>query len=371
MHNPATVLVVDDEESVRNPVARYLTGLGYIVHLAATGEEALLHLKRRRPACVLLDVNLPDVNGVDLLASLTEADPTVAVVMLSALADARTAVLCMQRGVVDYVVKPFEIAALGHAVEAALTSREETLASQQAKQWLYEEVEQRNRDIAEERVKLERLAGTALEALVNAMEAKDPYLAGHSIRVAQLGASLAAQMGRSDEEVEQVRLAGRLHDIGMIAISGRILSKSGPLTTEEWEQVRQHPVVGFRTLAGYPQLEMVARFIRGHHERWDGLGYPDGLVGERIPWGARVLAAAEIYDAMTSARPYREKLSPTAARDRMRQLVGEVLDPAVFEALAVCVSRRQTLEFVHDGHGPDGEMGLAPRTTETAAGVPS
>jgi putative two-component system response regulator len=356
---PPTILVVDDEESVRLAVNKFLTRLGYVVRLAANGKEALEILNRHEVACLLLDIHLPDTTGLELLPSVQEANPTATVVMLSARSDAKTAVFCMQRGVVDFVTKPFELQSLGQTLELALKEREERLAQQEMNRWLREELEQRNREIEGERLKIQRLAASALEALVQAMEAKDRFLAGHSIRVAQLAAALAAEMGRTDEEIEQLRLSGRLHDIGMIGISGEILSRPGSLTPEEFEMVKRHSLVGYQILAAYPHLDTVARFVRGHHERWDGRGYPDGLFGDNIPWGSRILAAAEIYDALTTARPYREKVPSEEALAKIHELDGVTLDPAVCQALDAVIAQRHALEFVHEDQHPHREPALA------------
>jgi HD-GYP domain-containing protein (c-di-GMP phosphodiesterase class II) len=192
-----------------------------------------------------------------------------------------------------------------------------------------------------------------LEALVKVTEAQDPWFSGHSLRVAQLAASVAAESGRSDEEVEQVRQAGRLHDIGMICVPVGLQSKEGSLTPAEFELIKRHPLVGAQILAPLPYLGHVATFVRGHHERWDGKGYPDGLAGDAIPWGARLLGAAEVYDALTTARPYREQLTPELAVDRMRELTGTVLAPEVLRALSAVVERGSALVFVGDEQGKE------------------
>ena len=194
----------------------------------------------------------------------------------------------------------------------------------------------------------ERISVATLEALVNALEAKDPYLRGHSARVADLSASVAAHLQRSDEEIEAVRTAGRLHDIGKIGIREEILNKHGPLSDEEYEHVKQHVLVGCQILAPLAHLGDVIGLVRSHHERWDGSGYPDRLAGGAIPLGARIIGAVEIYDALTTARPYQEKMPPEEAIDRMRELVGTAIDPSMHEALEAVVSRRQALVFLDD-----------------------
>jgi len=358
---PETILVVDDDEGVRRVMSRYLTRQNYEVALAASGEEALTILAQRPVSCMLLDINMPGQRGTDILPAILDAHPTLAVIMVTGLTDGPTAAWCMRAGVVDYLTKPLNLDHLGVAVGRALKTREEAIAKLELDFWLKETVAERTREIQEERLKLELLAASALESLAMALEAKDPYMAGHSIRVAQLTASIAAEMGRTDDEVEQARHAGRLHDIGMIGVPSRVLATPGPLSEEEFAQVKQHVLLGEEFLAPYPHLADIAGFVRSHHERWDGQGHPDGLAGEDIPWGARILAAAEVYDALTTARPYRpETLTPEHATERIGTLAGVSIDPAVHAALSRVVTRRKALEFVADdevGGGPEEPAG--------------
>lgn len=346
---PVSVLVVDDEESIRSPIRRYLQHHGYDVSTAATGEEALRALQRQPAACVLLDVYLPDVSGVEMVPRILAAEPATAILMLTAVNDATTATLCMQRGAMDYLTKPVDLAVLGRAIQRALgacTTRRET---QQSNRMLQEEVAARSAELRAERANLERISIATLEALVNALEAKDPYLRGHSARVADLSAMVAAEIGADDEEIERVRTAGRLHDIGKIGIREDILNKQGPLTDEEYEHVKRHVVVGSQILSPLVHLSHIIEYVRGHHERWDGYGYPDRLAGADIPFGARVIGAVEIYDALTTSRPYQEKMEAHFAVERLRDLIGSMLDPEVHRALEAVVGRRQMLTFVDEG----------------------
>ena len=340
---PVTLLVVDDEEMIRNPVRRYLLQQGYEVALAATGEEALEVLRRQKITGMLLDVNLPGTNGIDLVPRIMELEPTIAVLMLTAVNDATSAALCMQRGALDYLIKPIDLAHLGRAIGRALQRRQALLEGQQINQWLKEEVALGVTERRFEQSSQERISLATLEALVNALEAKDPYLRGHSARVADLAAVVAAELGCSDEEVESVRTAGRLHDIGKIGIREAVLNKQGPLSDEEYEHVKQHVVVGSQILSPLVHLRGVITYVRSHHERWDGFGYPDRLAGPAIPLGARILGTVEIYDALTTSRPYQEKMPPAVAIERMRDLVGTALDPAVHRALESVLARRETL----------------------------
>ena len=348
---PVSVLVVDDEEPIRSALKRFLSQQSFEVFTAADGIEALEALQRHKIACVLLDVRLPDASGVDLVPRVIELEPNAAVLMLTAVNDAASAALCMQRGAMDYLTKPVDLTDLLRAIQRALRRRDTMIESQQINHWLKEEVAIRTAELRMERANLERISVATLEALVNALEAKDPYLRGHSARVADLAATVAAELGLDEEEVELVRTAGRLHDIGKIGIREEILNKQGPLTDEEFEHVKHHTITGSQILAPLAHLRHIIDIVRSHHERWDGKGYPDGLDGDAIPLGARIIGAVEIYDALTTSRPYQEKMVPELAIERLRDLVGTVIDPKVHRALQAVVARREALIFLDDARG--------------------
>lgn len=349
---PVTILVVDDEELVRSALVAHLGEQGYETVSAASGEQALQIVRRQKVAALLLDVHLPGMNGIELVPQLLELEPSLAILMLTAVNDATTATLCMQRGAMDYLIKPVDLEHLGRALQRALQRRHTLLEDQRINRWLRDEVVLRSAELRMERQNLERISVATLEALVNALEAKDPYMRGHSARVADLSAMVAAEMQLSDEEVELVRTAGRLHDIGKIGIREEILNKQGPLTDEEYDQVKQHVLVGSQILAPLVHLRDVISSVRSHHERWDGFGYPDRLAGDAIPQGARIIGAVEIFDALTTSRPYQEKMPAETAIERMRDLAGTVLDQKVHRALESVIRRRQALTFLED---PDGE----------------
>jgi putative two-component system response regulator len=345
---PVTLLVVDDEEAIRNALRKFLAQQGYEVATAASGEEALEILQRQRITGMLLDVNMPGISGVELVPQIMELEPTIAILMLTAVNDATSAALCMQRGAFDYLIKPIDLGHLSRAIHHALQRRHTQLEGQQINQWLKDEVAARVAERRLEQANQERISIATLEALVNALEAKDPYLRGHSARVADLSAMVAAQAGCTDEQIEAVRTGGRLHDIGKIGIREEILNKQGPLTEAEYDHVKQHVTVGSQILSPLVHLGDVIAFVRSHHERWDGAGYPDRLKGEAIPLGARIIGAVEIFDALTTLRPYQEKMSPEVGVERMRDLVGTVIDPMVHRALEAVVAQRQALVFLDD-----------------------
>jgi putative nucleotidyltransferase with HDIG domain len=347
------VLVVDDEEPMRNALKRFLAARQFAVHTAASGDEALALLAQHDIALMLTDVRMPGMSGVDLVPQALDVAPDLAVVMLSALNDATTAALCMQRGAMDYLTKPLDLADLERVIQWALRRRATSIEGRRLDVDLKEEFATRAAEWQRERAESQRVTVATLEALVNAMEARDPYLRGHSSRVADLAATLAAHLGLSDDEVEQVRLAGRLHDIGKIGTREAVLNKQGPLTPEEYDHIRQHVMIGAQVLAPLGHLAPVLSGVRSHHERWDGAGYPDGLRGEDIPLAARIIGTAEVYDALCTSRPYQDKLSPAQAVRRMGELAGTVLDPRVYAALAEVVTQRRSLVFLDDGSAPE------------------
>lgn len=190
------------------------------------------------------------------------------------------------------------------------------------------------------------------ETLINAMEAKNAYLRGHSQRVADLAASIAEALGLPEEVVEQVRLAGRLHDIGKIGIREAVLDKPGPLDGEEYAHVQDHVRIGLEILAPMRDLGPVLAFISDHHERLDGSGYPRGIAGESISLGGRIIAAADMFDALRSRRAYRDSLSEEATVAYMARLSGTALFPDIFAALRHVVEQRQSLVFLGEMRAP-------------------
>ena len=347
-----TVLVVDDEEPIRNALRKYLKQQQFEVYTAGSADEALQQLRLHKVALMLSDIRMPGTSGVDLVPQALEIEPDLAILMLTAVNDATSAALCMQRGALDYLTKPIELADLGRAVQRALKRREMHLENRHLNQWLKEEVTTRTAELQRERHRLERVSTATLEVLVNALEAKDPYLRGHSARVADLSANIATETGLSEEDVERVRMAGRLHDLGKIGTRDAVVNKEGPLTADEFEHVKQHVIIGAQILAPLVHLGDIVAMVKSHHERFDGSGYPDGLRGEDVPMGGRIIAVAEVYDALTTARPYQEKMTPEQAVERMAELSGTVLDPRVYEALVRLVGRRQTLVFLDEDAGP-------------------
>ena len=177
--------------------------------------------------------------------------------------------------------------------------------------------------------------------LLSTLREREPDLHAHITGVAETAVAAARQLGMTPEQIDEVRRAAELHDVGKIAIPDAILQKRGPLDDEEWSFMRRHTIIGERILAAAPALAPVATLVRSGHERWDGAGYPDGMAGEEIPLGARVVCVCDAYDAMVSERPYREALSPAAALEELHRCAGSQFDPRVVEAFAAALAERR------------------------------
>jgi len=199
-----------------------------------------------------------------------------------------------------------------------------------------------------EQRRLESLSTGIAQALINAMEAKSPYLRGHSERVAATAAAIAAALELTDDLIEQVRLAGRLHDVGKIGIREAVLDKPAALTEQEFAHVREHVRIGLDILAPLDHLGAVIDFVRDHHERRDGSGYPQGLRGDAISLGGRIVGAADVFDALTSPRAYRDPMDPRQAIKYLMGLRAPAVCPTVWPALARVVATGQVLVFLNE-----------------------
>jgi putative two-component system response regulator len=334
------ILIVDDEETIRLALRKFLRSRGYEVEVAGSGDQAMQILDRESFSLMLCDVRMPGMTGVQVVPQARKKDQDLAIIMLTAVNDAATATEVLASGATDYLMKPVELADLQQAVDRALLKRDELIEERRLDMWIREEVALRTAELEREKESLRLMSVSIAETLINAMEAKDLYLRGHSQRVAELAGQLAEELGLDAATCEDLRVAGRLHDVGKIGIREAILNKPDLLTPEEFEHVKRHVQIGLDILAPLFHIKQPLKYVEHHHERWDGVGYPQGLVGEAIPMGARILCAADTFDALTSKRAYREPLEPRAALEHLRVDVGKQIDPCVYDALVRVVTKR-------------------------------
>lgn len=343
---PRRILVVDDEDMIRSALGKFLRSRGFEVTTCDSGLAALDALRAERFIAMLADVRMPGMTGLELVPAALAIDADLAVMMLTAVNDAPTATEALAQGAMDYLMKPIELSDLATAVERVLHKRDLSIEQRKVERLIREEVAAQTEELGQERQMLHSMVVDVVRALVHAQEAKDPFLRGHSDRVADLAGSIATAMGLTDDEVDALRLAGRVMDVGKIGIRESVLNKPGTLTPEEFDHVKDHVRIGLEILSSIKPIAHTLPAIQDHHEHWNGNGYPRGLAGDQIAIGGRILAAADAYDALTSRRAWRDPLTPPAAIEYLGERSGVLLDPQVFAALRSVVTRRKTLQFL-------------------------
>ncbi|BAH37241.1 two-component response regulator [Gemmatimonas aurantiaca T-27] len=333
------ILVVDDESTIRLALSRFLRTRGYEVEMAESGTVALSILAQQRFSLMLCDLRMPGVSGLEVVPQALTHDPHLGIIMLTAVNDAQSATDALSNGAFDYLTKPVELPDLLAAVERASMRRMRTMERHAIDRLIREEVALRTFQLEQEKEALRALTVSIAETLINAMEAKDLYLRGHSQRVADLGAAIATELGLPADTVDKIHLAGRLHDVGKIGIREEVLNKPGRLSDDEFSHVKDHVLIGLEILSPLNHLGDVLYFIRDHHERWNGAGYPHGRSGLDITIGGRILTAADAFDALTSKRAYRDPMSAQETLAYLTTQVGSMLEPGVCEALCAVVER--------------------------------
>jgi len=324
-------VVADDEAYLRRVLVRLMESDGFTCHEAANGRIAVDLLDRVNPTLVLTDLHMPELDGMGLLREVRARKPDAAVIMITAVADVATAVSALSVGAMDYLMKPFHLEEIRARVRQALEKRDLILENRGYQEGLEARV-------AEQASRLESLFVASIQSLADALEVKDPYTHGHSLRVSAYSVAIARMIGLDAESIQQIEIGGRVHDIGKIGVREAVLNKPGPLTSEEYQHIMTHPVVGWRILSPLlKDVPMALNVVRWHHERWDGSGVPDHLVGEAIPIEARIAAVADTFDAMTSVRPYRPGVPLPETLAELRRNSRTQFDPvcvaAFFDAI--------------------------------------
>jgi len=320
------ILIVDDEAPIRRLLLQKLSKEGYQCLEAGNAEQALTVLHSQVVGLVILDIRMPGKSGLELLPEIGGQYPDTAVIMATASDGAATAINCMKQGAYDYLIKPFNLDEVVMSVERALERRRLRLENRDYQLNL-------EKKVAEQTVKIRESFLGSLKALVMALEAKDSYTSGHSRRVAEVSVMIARELGMSPEDIERISVAGLIHDIGKIGVKESILNKPGGLTVDEYKHIQRHSEVGTHILTAVIEDNQILEAVAHHHEQYDGSGYPDGLGKEQIPLGARILAVADAFDAMTSARPYREAMSVKTTCAKILSSTGNQFDPNIAEAL--------------------------------------
>ena len=317
------VLVVDDEEQNRALLHRLLSRDGYEVTAVADGEAALASVAERPPDVILLDVQLPGLNGFEVCRRIKQSERTrlTPVVMVTALNAVESRIDGITVGADDFLSKPFNAEELRARVGSLLRLKHYT-----------DDLES---------------AEAVIVSLALTVEARDPYTDGHCRRLARYSVALGEALGLSAADLKALRLGGYLHDVGKIGIPDAVLQKAGMLTPAEFAVMKQHTIIGERLCGNLRSLDAVRPILRSHHERLDGAGYPDGLRGDEVPLFAQIVSIADGYDAMTTTRPYRLALPPEHAYRELRlEATQKVRNPMLVESFIALgrEGRLQTLE---------------------------
>jgi putative two-component system response regulator len=334
---PMFCVVADDEPRLRQVLVRLMTSDGFTCLEASDGVDALEKLETVPAALLLSDLRMPRMDGIELLRQSRALYPDLAVILITAVADVELALSCLANGAMDYLTKPFHLEEVLARVGQAMEKRRLILENRDYQTGL-------ERLVAAQARRLEELFLGGVQALVQALEVKDQYTRGHSIRVSNYSSLLAREIGLQESMIRDIELGGQVHDIGKIGVREAVLNKDGPLTDEEYQHIMTHPVLGWQILSPLLGDTPVAlSIVRSHHERFDGRGIPDKLVGTGIPLEARIAGVADAFDAMTSGRAYRRGrfMSPADAMAEISRCAGAQFDPELAAAFVKVISREK------------------------------
>jgi len=331
---PARILIVDDDRTVRELVRRLLERAGYACAAAENGFEARRLLAARRFELIVCDLQMPGESGLDVISHVRRAHPDTAAIMVTGVDDEQLADHALTLGAYGYVVKPFSSTDLAIQVLNALRRRELEIAQRHERERLEQMVEKRTGELIRAVDELKRTEEETVRRLAAAVEARDHETAEHIERVGDFSALVAGYLGLDDAHCELIRRSSTLHDVGKIGVPDQILLKPGPLSPGEILAMQRHAKIGYDILSGsdLDLLDLAATIAWTHHERVDGTGYPRGLAGSEIPLEGRIVAVVDVYDALTSDRPYRPGLSHEDALALMREGSGTHFDAIVLEA---------------------------------------
>jgi putative two-component system response regulator len=324
------ILIVEDDPAMMVALRDILASAGFNVRTAANGKAALEVMAEERPSLILSDIMMPVMDGHELFSAVRKQPGGLEIpfIFLTAKGSRREVFTGnWSMGADDYIKKPISGRELIAAVRSRLRRADEMMVAQ-----------------------LKHAYKASLRALANAIEARDPYTRNHVDRVNAFAQALASELGWNEERRDALEFGAILHDIGKIQIDLPILHKADPLATNEWQNMRLHPVHGAKMIDDIPYLAPAIPMVLHHHERWDGTGYPDKLSGLNIPEGARLLAVVDAFDAMTSDRPYRVAIEIEAAHALILSEAGKQFDPVMVEAFKCCWDRNELQTIISSNH---------------------
>lgn len=329
---PTRILIVDDENSITEVVSKFLAMDGHQCATAFSAREALIKIKQAKYDAVVSDICMAGSSGVDLLKEVKALDADLPVILMTGHPRLENAVEAVRMRADGFLLKPFQATQLRTAVRKVVTERAQRAEASKRKQVLERVVEKQEQQI-------EKLFNESLRVLAAAIEARDGYTGGHLDRVTRYALATGLELGLDQDQLRALWLGSLFHDVGKLAIPDSILTKTGPLTDEEYAVMKTHPQRGVEIIAQSSFLLPAAPGILHHQERWDGEGYPAGLRGEEISIEGRILAVCDAFDAMFSDRPYRKSMSDEAAIAELKRCAGSQFDPRVVNAFLAARER--------------------------------
>jgi putative two-component system response regulator len=320
------IIVVDNDRTSGTLNAGILQAAGYNVEQFFAPEEALAAVREGSVTVLVTDFEMGEMSGLELGQAAQENDPDIRLILLTGSGDEETAQAALRMGVSDYIKKPPDPEALKRSVQRTIHKRAAEEHHRAMVAWMKEELDRRAEAIRTVTV-------SALSALANALDMRNPHFQGHSRAVAMQAAAIAQALGCDDDEVEAIRTAGLLHDVGMMAVPDTVISKPEALTNEEFELIRAHCDRGVEILEPMSHLGRCIRYVHEHHERWDGSGYPLGKEGDEISLGGQIVGISEAWTAILESRAYREGRSRDEGLKILEDQRGVWFAPEVTDAL--------------------------------------
>ncbi len=326
------VLIIDDEASSRAMLDLALSEEGYALEFAANGKQGLKKAEALQPDLILLDVMMPGMTGFEVCQRIRNGvqNSEVPILLLTALDDRQSLLRGLESGADDFISKPFDTSELRARIRGITHLNR------------YRRLNEERARLAQAYQDLEEAYDATLKGWALALDLRDKETEGHSQRVAELTVELARQFELEDEAIKHIRRGALLHNIGKIGIPDSILQKPGPLTDEEWTVMRRHPIFARDMLESIVYLRPVLDIPFSHHEKWDGTGYPLGLKEEEIPFAARLFAVVDVWDALTSDRPYRPAWTKEKVTAHLREQSGKHFDPQAVEAFLTLLVKTST-----------------------------
>jgi putative two-component system response regulator len=336
MKDKPAILIVDDEIKNIELQKAYLEPYSYKILTASNGMEALKIVSKNNIDLILLDVMMPGENGFTVTEHLKSQDKTrdIPVILVTALSDKKDRVKGIEAGCDDFISKPVDSSELLARVRSLLKVKAYNDHMRDYERELETEVAKRTKEVYAAMAMVEETALETIQRLASAAECRDQYTGSHILRVSRYAEAVARKMELDGGFVKSLLYAASMHDIGKIGIPDKILMKPGKLKDKEWEIMQQHTVIGAKILHGSKQdyMKLAEEIALTHHEKWNGTGYPQGLQGKRIPISGRIVAVADVFDALISERPYKPSLSLRESFTIIKNERGTHFDPAVIDA---------------------------------------